>query len=76
VTADSIYLVEITWVNGHPTRHLVDREQLGDISFAEWHDNLVARANTRPQWAKLGDLSFHTQGVRSVELIETIEKED
>lgn len=76
MTADTIYLVEVTWPDGTAQRVLVDREQLGDISFAEWRDNLVARANTRPQWASLGDLSFHTQGVRSIELIETIEKED
>jgi len=76
VTADTIYLIEIAWVHGHPTRHLVDQGQLAGLDFETWRTNLVGRANTRPQWVVLGDLTFHTQGVSSIELIETIAKED
>lgn len=76
IESNVIYLVEIAWVHGHPTRHLVDENQLHGLNFETWKTNLVARANTRPQWVVLGDLTFHTQGVRSIELIETIGKED
>lgn len=80
MTGNTLYHVEVNWANGAPpTRILVGIDDLGYYdTFDEWRSALIAKGSTRPCWVQLGELAFHTQGVRSIELIETIEieKED
>lgn len=78
MTGDTLYHVEVAWANGSPpTRILVSAEDLDAFdTFEQWREALIAKGSTRPCWVRLGELIFHTQGVRSIELVETIEKED
>lgn len=74
--SEAIYFIEIVWNDGAPTRHLVEQQQIDADTFEAWAVEFRSRAATRPFWAQLGDITFYTQNVRSIELIETIEKED
>ena len=69
-----LYFVEIVWADHRVTRLIVSSDQLGG-QFPDWRDLFLAKAGQRPCWMQLGDLTFYTQNVISIELIETIDQE-
>lgn len=71
---EHLYFIEIVWVGHHTTRMLLSNTQLGS-SFQEWETEYRSKAGTKPGWFNLGGLTFYSQNVISIELIETIEQE-
>ena len=69
-----LHFVEIVWADHRTTRLIVSSEQLGG-SFEDWRGVFLAKAGQRPCWVQLGDLTFYSQNVISIELIETIDQE-
>lgn len=72
---DTLWLVEVTWVDGSDNTLVVSPADLDGLNWETWISNFLVKA-TRPHWVKLGALVFYTQNVRSIALVETIEKED
>lgn len=72
---EDLYFVEIVWANGVPTRHLISDEQLGE-KWSAWNERFTKETGVRPRWVALGDITFFSQNVRSIELIETIHHEE
>jgi len=73
--SDSIWVVEVIWADGARTVRVVEQGNLEGLTWEQWIEQYLVKAQ-RPHWARLGDLVFYTQNVRSIDLIETIEKED
>lgn len=72
---EDLYFVEIVWANGLPTRHLISDQQLGE-KWSTWSARFTKTITARPSWVSLGDITFYSQNVRSIELIETITHEE
>ena len=71
---EHLYFIEITWAGGQTTRMLVSNTQIGS-TFEKWEAEYRSKAGTKPGWFNLGGLTFYSQNVISIELIETIEQE-
>ena len=72
---EDLYFIEIVWSNGVPTRHLFSDRQIGE-KWSTWKARFTEKTGVRPSWVSLGDITFFSQNVRSIELIETITHEE
>lgn len=73
--ADQMYLVKIVWIDGTDVTILTDTTELMG-SWHDWHTDFIAKASHRPGWFKLGNVSFHSQNVRYIQRIETVEPKE